>query len=419
MSSFDTKVAIVGGGAAGIAAARRLTDNGIDCLIVEARERLGGRSWTVGEGEAHPVDLGCGWLHSADGNPWLPIAEAQGRTIDRTPPPWRRSSLSTGFAAGEQSAFQQALDDLDACVHAAGTQAEDRPAETCLPPGGRWNALANAVSTYANGVELDRVSVRDLSRYHDSGVNWRVPDGYGSVIKAHAAGLRISLGNPVRLIDHSGKRLRLETDKGTLTADAVIVTLPTSLLARQEIRFLPDLPDKTAAAEGLPLGLADKLFLSLSSHEEFPADSRAFGSTDRTATAAYHVRPFGRPQIEAYFAGALAAELEIAGKDAFFDFAVAELVGLFGSDFARRVKPIHLHPWRTDPYARGSYSHALPGHADSRAVLAAPVDDRLFFAGEACSLRDFSTAHGALQTGLAAADLATALFGRKAVTLGE
>ena len=98
MAASEVEVLIVGGGAAGIAAARRLTDAGVGCLILEARSRLGGRAWTV-EGGGHPIDLGCGWLHSADRNPWREIAEAQGRVIDKTAPPWMRASLSHRFSA--------------------------------------------------------------------------------------------------------------------------------------------------------------------------------------------------------------------------------------------------------------------------------------------------------------------------------
>jgi monoamine oxidase len=152
------------------------------------------------------------------------------------------------------------------------------------------------------------------------------------------------------------------------------------------------------------LGLADKLFLSLSDAEEFDKESRLFGHTDRSRTGVYHFRPFGRPQIEAYFGGRLAAELEAAGDDAFVDFAVNELVSLLGSNFARRVRLLKLHRWGIDPFSRGSYSYALPGQAECRAALAAPVDDRLFFAGEACSRSDYSTAHGGYLTGVAAAE---------------
>ena len=173
--------------------------------------------------------------------------------------------------------------------------------------------------------------------------------------------------------------------------------------------------EKTEAAAGLPLGLADKLFLSLDEPEQFEKDSRCWGDTDRTATAAYHLRPFGRPMIEAYFGGSHAAELEKGGERAFFDFASAELAALFGAEFRRRIKPLGHHSWRADPFARGSYSYALPGKADGRATLAAPVEGHLFFAGEACSREDFSTAHGAYRTGVAAAELAiAALKGAKA-----
>ena len=139
-----------------------------------------------------------------------------------------------------------------------------------------------------------------------------------------------------------------------------------------------------------------------------PWRSRKHGRTDRSRTGVYHFRPFGRPQIEAYFGGLLAAELEAAGEAAFADFAVTELVGLLGNDFARRVKPLGLHRWGSDPFARGSYSYALPGQAECRGALAAAVDDRLFFAGEACSRHDYSTAHGAYLTGIAAAEQAIA-----------
>jgi monoamine oxidase len=155
------------------------------------------------------------------------------------------------------------------------------------------------------------------------------------------------------------------------------------------------------------------LFLSLSDADEFDKESRLFGRTDRSETGVYHFRPFGRPQIEAYFGGRLAAQLEVAGEAAFADFAVAELVGLLGSDFARRVKPLKFHPWGSDAFARGSYSYALPGRADCRRALATPVDDRLFFAGEACSEHDYSTAHGAYLTGVAAAEQAIAALRRQ------
>src|SRR6185437_871814 len=187
----------------------------------------------------------------------------------------------------------------------------------------RWNGLIQAINTYVSGVELDQVSLHDLANYADSHVNWRIAEGYGTTIAAHAAMVPMALDCPAHVLDHGGARITVDTAKGKLTADQAIVTLPTSLLADGALTFTPALPGKIEAAGGLPLGLAAKLFLSLDKAEEFPKDSRLFGHQDRAATGAYHMRPFGRPQIEVYFGGAHAWHLEAGGETAFFDFAVS------------------------------------------------------------------------------------------------
>jgi monoamine oxidase len=394
-------VVVVGGGAAGVAATRRLHDVSVDVLLVEARERLGGRAWTRSD-SGYPLDLGCGWLHSGNHNEWGRIAKEQGVTIDKTPPPWSRPSLN--FQSAEHSEFGNAVNELFARLDDFADDEPDVPAARLVDAKSRWFGLMNALSTYISGVELDGVSARDLSRYADTGVDWRIREGYGRVIAAHGANLPVRLGCPVRRVDHNGRKLKLETPKGVLTAEIAIIAIPASLLAADDISFDPPLPGKVEAAAGLPLGLADKLYLSLSDAEDFEIDSRSFGRTDSAATGAYHLRPLGRPLIEAYLAGTLARELEAAGEAAFHDFARTELTRLFGNDFARKVKPVELHMWGKDPFASGSYSYALPGKADCRAKLAEAVDGRLFFAGEACSLHDFSTAHGAYRTGVSAAE---------------
>jgi monoamine oxidase len=404
MANSDVEVIVVGGGAAGVAAARRLHDASVRCLILEARARLGGRAWTITDASGFALDVGCGWLHSADRNPWARIALDLGATIDQTPPPWMRPPLTNGFPRVDHAAYREALNGFYARLHEAAHHDPDIAASTLLEPGSRWNGLINAVSTFVSGAELDRVSVKDLDRYDDSGVNWRVFEGYGFVVSAYGAGLAVKFDSPVRGIDWSGKRILVDTPQGSLAADQVIVTVPSAVLGSERIVFSPALPAKIAAAQGLPLGLDDKLFLSLDDAEEFDEDSRMFGRTDSAATAGYHFRPFGRPMIEAYFGGTLAIDLEKRGPNAFFDFASAELVNHLGSDFARRIKPIGSHQWGRDPFSLGSYSYASPGFADCRQTLAEPVESRLFFAGEACSEHDFSTAHGAWQTGFAAAE---------------
>jgi monoamine oxidase len=394
----STEIVVIGGGAAGVAAARHLHEQGRPFLLLEGRDRLGGRAWTI-TAAGHPIDLGCGWLHSAEGNPWSRIAEAQGRTLDRALPPWQRPSTELDLTRAQRRDFFTASNAFFERVSAAARNEQDLALSELLEPNGRWNGLIRSIVSYISGGDVERVSVHDFENYEDTEINWRVEDGYGALIVTHAAHV------PVTRVDHSGRRLRIQTNKGIVEAHKVIVTVPTNVMAENELLFSPDLPEKIEAARGLPLGLADKLYLSLDNAEEFARDTRLFGRTDRLA-GSYTLHAFGRPQIECYFGASLAAELERGGERAFVAKAVEDLTKQLGSKFGKRVRFLALHCWAADRFARGSYSFALPGQVDKRDVLAAPVDDRLFFAGEACSPHHFSTAHGAYHTGVSAAELA-------------
>jgi len=248
------------------------------------------------------------------------------------------------------------------------------------------------------------VSLLDMDAYEDTNINWRVRRGYGALVAAYGASCPLAFDCNVVLIDHSEKRVRIETSQGTLTADKVIVTVPTNLIADEAIRFHPPLPAKVDAARGLPLGLADKVVVALDEPEALPKDGNLRGATMRTEMGTYHLRPFGQPCIEGFFGGRYAQSLEDAGPGALAAASIDEIVSFLGNDFRRKLKPLAESRWAHDPFARGSYSHALPGHAGDRAVLAAPVDGRLFFAGEATSPGFFSTAHGARDSGERAAE---------------
>jgi monoamine oxidase len=263
--------------------------------------------------------------------------------------------------------------------------------------------MIDAISTYINGVTLDRVSLHDMDAYEDTEINWRLPRGYGALIADYGAASPVVLNAQVSLIDHSGPRLRIETSRGTLRASKAIVTVPTPILAGEAIRFDPPLPAKVEAAVGLPLGVDNKVMLRLEGGEALPKDAGLRAATMRTAMGTFHVRPFGRPCIEGFFGGPFARELEDAGGGATAAQAIDEIVAVLGSDIRRKLTPLAESRWAHDPFAQGAYSAALPGHAGARAVLAAPVDNRLFFAGEATSPNFFSTAHGARDSGERAA----------------
>ncbi len=404
-SSID--VAIIGAGAAGLGAAHALQGSGLSFIMLEARDRVGGRGHTIMAAPDISFDLGCGWLHSADQNSFVGIAETLGFEIDRTLPPWSQRVVSTAFPPDAREDFLHALrafyDRAEDAALIAEREGRDGPASLSLEPGNRWNPMIDAISTYVNGCELDRVSLLDMDAYEDTEINWRVRRGYGALIAAYGAALPLAIDCEVTLIDHSGKRLRIETTQGTVTADTVIVTVPTNLIAQQAIRFHPALPAKVDAAANLPLGVNNKVMLRLDGPTDLPKDGNLRGATMRTETGGYHLRPFGQPCIEGFFGGRFAQQIEDAGEGALAAQAIDEIAAFLGNDYRRRLTPLAESRWAHDPFARGAYSHALPGHADKRAVLAAPVDHRLFFAGEATSPNFFSTAHGARDSGQRAA----------------
>ncbi len=400
-SEFD--VAIIGAGAAGLGAARALENSGLSVIVLEARDRVGGRGHTITAAPGIAFDVGCGWLHSADKNSFVKIAGQLNFEIDKTRPPWREQSFDAGFPLKERLDFIAALDDFYERADEAAKSGRDSAASSYLEPGNRWNPMIDAISTYINGSELDSVSILDMDAYEDTGINWRVRRGYGALMAAYGAPCPLALNTQVTLIDHSGTRLRIETSQGTVSAGKAIVTVPTNLIADEAIRFSPALPAKVDAARGLPLGLADKVMLALDQPETLPKDGNLRGATMRTAMGSFHLRPFGQACIEGYFGGSFARGLEDAGDGALAAQAIDEIAALLGNDYRRKLKPLAQSRWAHDPFARGSYSHALPGHAGMRAVLAAPVDGRLFFAGEATSPNFFSTAHGARDSGERAA----------------
>ena len=405
---------VIGGGAAGIAATRHLHEAGHDVLLVEAGDRLGGRARSQAipllRGGRATIDLGCGWLHSAGRNPWTRIAEQAGFAIDRSSPGWDTQWRDLGFPPEAQRAFDEAWGRWEDAAHAA-LNGPDRPLSDFIAADDPWRPHLDAISGYVNGAPLARVSLHDWAAYEDAATddNWALAQGYGSLVAGHAEGLPVRVSTPVMRIDHRGRCLRLDTPGGTIEADRVIVAVPTSVLASGALAFTPALPTKEAAADALPLGLADKVFLTVD-RPIWPRGAHLTGDPFRACTASHRLSPFGWPIIESFFGGDCAEGLETEVDAS--AFAVDELVALLGSEWRQRLHPVLATRWRHEAHIGGSYSHARIGHHSSRATLAEPVDDRLFFAGEACSRHDFSTAHGAYQTGIAAAEAAIASLRR-------
>lgn len=385
---------IIGGGAAGIGAGLEAQRRGLDFLIVEASDRLGGRARTV-EWRGHKLDLGCGWLHSAERNSWRVEAEHRGFEIDRTMPSWFEQFRDLGFPAEEQKAAHVAMQSFE---HRLRNErpASDRASDVLLP-GCEWNDWLEAISGYLNGAALSQVSIEDYLAYDDAATdeNWRIPAGYGSLIEATGRSLPHRLAMPVRAISRDAGGVKAETIQGMIAAKKAIVTVPPNRLDR--IRFDPPI-DALEAATDVPLGLADKLFLSLDRPEEFPHDAHLIGNPRKAETGSYTLNPMGMPVVECFFGGLGAEAIEGATAPA-AQLAIDELAVLLGNDIRGRLAPIGGSRWRQEEWIGGSYSHACPGGADARRRLREAGDTNLVFAGEAVSPSDFSTAHGAHDTG--------------------
>ena len=405
-------IVIVGGGAAGIGAARRLAGSQCDTLLIEAAPRLGGRAHTVSV-DGLALDLGCGWLHSADRNSWAQVATERGMAIDRRPPAWGKQHRDFGFTAREQHDARGALNDWIARL--ADAPPADDNAASVLPVDRRWHAYIRAMTGFISGVSPDRISAADFTAYDQAatGQNWRVAEGYGALIAGslpHAAKHR--LGTALQRLALAPGSVRLDTTAGTIQARTVIVTVSTAVLVGDTIRWPAEIEPWRDAAYAIPLGRNEKLFLRLAPNAPFEDETQLLGNPNDPATGAYYIRPFGRPVIECFLGGDGAALIAREGQEAGYAHAIAELSALLGSDVRSFLQPVAASDWTRTATIGGGYSCALPGGAAERRRLAAPFENRLFFAGEATSSTDFSTAHGAYASGMRAAEEALAALSR-------
>jgi monoamine oxidase len=400
------RIVIVGAGAAGIAAGMRLREHGIPALIVEARARVGGRAHTDASTLATPVDMGCGWLHSADINPWTTYARTHGFDVIEHDPIWRHRVGARLTTDEEQARWTAAWERNEALI-AASVQSGKDLAVSDVVPHDDFRPLWDAIMTWLMGSDSESVSCMDFDRYADSNRNWPVRQGLGSVIAHAATGLDIRLQTEVTAIDWSGPHVSLQTNRGSIACDSVIITVPTTVLANDSIRFYPTLPSVYGEAfAGIPLGVANKVFFTMDGALPYPGTTNFVGSNLTARTGSYAVRPNGGDVLLAYFGGTLARELEVRGE--LESFAREELQSIFGADFIRRMRRSIHSEWVTDRFAAGSYSVALPGKAHLRAQLNEPVGEKLYFAGEANSLDHFGTIHGAWESAVATVEKALA-----------
>lgn len=394
-------VAIVGAGAAGLAAAEVLRRAGHSFTIVEARGRIGGRAHTD-HSLGTPFDAGAQYIHWAERNPWAAIArEAGATTTDQDG--WARNLFIDGRPAtdAERARRRAGFTGLDAVLAPKGADAS--LAAEAKEAGADAEAATSGLSRLSLGEDPGRVSAADYDRLWSGTDLW--VDGYGDLVARHFAHLPVTLNCPVKSIDWSGSGVRLATGQGILEASAAIVTVPVGVLRDGSLAFRPNLPAHTLSAlDGLSMGAYTKVALRL---DPAKVDAKAIGDAVSVVrdgpTIYFEMGPFGHPVAVANLGGDMARDLCRAGEAAAVSLATEHLAAILGSQASGAVRGGRLAGWWTDPHARGSYSIAAPGHADARDALREPLADRLYFAGEALAGGGAMTVGGATLDGERAA----------------
>ena len=398
-------VIVVGAGAAGIGAARRLTAAGKRTLVVEARDRVGGRTNTV-DFHGHPYDLGAQFLHSASLNPMVGIAEGMGRRVERTRLDWNSSRIPDRYGEADRKEIVgtvEAFFELMDGPHDADPSVADLLDRL---PDQRYRPFVEAIWTWISSREAELCSAKDAARYNDTMEDWQVEGGYGSLILALSEGLEIALSCPVSVIRRTAGGVEIESARGRLSAQQAVVTLPSNILIDEAVRFEPGLPSEILeAVHAVPMGSAGKLLFRIAEpHPDLGKGARLRASVTDRGTPSYHVSVFGAPILMGFFGGNAAKELEAAGTAAWADHAMEGLKSLLGSDVEKHLADPLTTGWSADPYSQGAYSAGTAGKAHLRPRLSEPFDERIFLAGEHTSVDFFSTVHGAYLSGERAAD---------------
>jgi polyamine oxidase len=409
-------VIVVGAGIAGLAAARRLREDGYRVTVLEGRDRIGGRVLTD-DSLGVPIDLGAAWIHGESDNPITELAaEADAETFVTD---YESVTLYSGdgeIAADDADAGQAEWERIEGELEALQDDAGDddslsdgleeiEGSGTIEDPVAAWALASYAEADYA--ADADELSLR----YYGSdeafaGEDLLFPRGYTQLVRTLADGTTVNLRQNVTAIRHGNDGLTVTTGRGDLTADRVIVTLPLGVLQTGDVEFDPPLPAaKLDAIERLGMGTFNKVVLAFD--EPFwPEDVHVLGLVgDQPLTHVVNGLPFTEePLLIGLLGGSAAREREaLSDRDTVAD-ALAALSAAFETELPDPAGAL-ITRWAGDPFARGSYSYPAVGSTpEDRTILAEPIDDRVYFAGEATNAEYFGTVHGAFLSGTGAAE---------------
>lgn len=407
-------IVVIGAGAAGIAAARRITAVGRKVIVIEAASRIGGRCATDLASFDVPFDRGARWLHNPDINPLLKLGRAAG--LDVSPAtPGRKIRIGRRFArAGETEEFLAGLVRANRAIDDAARGKVDVSCAAALPKDlGEWaDTVEFVLGAGAFGKDLKDLSAMDKARAQDRTATLACRQGLGTLMAKLGEQLPVSLSTPVTRINWSNRDVAVEMGSGKIVARAAILTVSSDVLASGAIKFDPDLPNRHLdAAAKLSLGSYDRIALQMVGNPlGLSRDEMLIEQSNSTRTASLLANIDGSSLCVVDVGGAFGRDLSAQGERAMTAFAMEWLTKMFGSDAAAAIKKTSATRWNTAPYVRGAMSAAGPGGQPSRKVLTDPIGS-LYLAGEATHETLWGTVDGAWESGERAANAALRKIG--------
>lgn len=406
-AASEVDVVVIGAGAAGIAAGRRIAGAGRSVAILEARDRVGGRCVTDTVTFGVPMDLGAHWIHAPADNPVVPLARAAGFGLYDDAARQRLVIKGRNPREGEWEAFASAVTRTQRAILEAGEAGREVALSEAVPGDLRdWRPTIDFLKgPWDSGKETSEISCVDYYNALET-QDLFCRQGYGAILAKLAEGLPIRLATAATRVDWSGRGVTVETPGGTIRGRAAVVTASTAVLASGAIRFVPAIPKRQLdAIQALSCGAYEHLIVHLPDNPMEARPDQAFVvKADTAATAKALARIGGSDWWYLDIGGRFARDLAASGTAAMKAFAAEFIGNEFGPHARRAMGDVHVTSWATDPFIRGAWSVAGPGATPQRLRLAEPVGQRLVFAGEATDEGLWGTVGGAWASGERAAD---------------
>jgi len=410
----EADIVVIGAGAAGIAAARRVVAANRKVIVIEAAGQIGGRCLTDTATFEVAFDRGARWMHNPDTNPMIRLARSSG--LDVYPAPLgQKIRIGQRFArAAETEQFLATLVRANRAIDEASRGKVDVACASALPKDlADWaGTMEFVLGANAVGKDLKDISAIDKARAQERNASITCRQGVGTLIAKLGEQVPLALSMPANRVAWNGRDVTVETPAGKIAARAAIVTVSSNVLAAGNIKFTPDIPKRQLdAAAKLSLGSYDRIALQFQGNPlGLARDDIVIEQSTSTRTALLFANMGSSSLCSIDVAGSFGRDLSAQGEPAMVAFAVEWLTKLFGSEIAAAVKQSSATNWNAAPFVLGAMSAAAPGAQPLRKVLTEPIGC-MFLAGEATHETLWGTVDGAWESGERAADAALRKIG--------